>query len=106
MDPPGLCSSFARTSGTAGSHSLSSRFSNQPATACTRPGPHKYVVTGREPAPVLLLLSPPGYESFFAEAGLGGTADGRPGSGPTRQMLDTYNLDCWRHLPTEDLTRG
>lgn len=31
--------------------------------------PHKYAVVGERPARVLLLISRPGFESFFAEAG-------------------------------------
>lgn len=56
--------------------------------------PHTYAVVGDQPARVLLLFSPAGFESFFAEAGapLDGPPAGPPDPEAMRQLAAKY--DC------------
>lgn len=56
--------------------------------------PHKYVVVGDRPAKMLLVFSRPGFESFFAEAGVPVDAPAGPPD-PERLLgvLDKYDLE-------------
>jgi mannose-6-phosphate isomerase-like protein (cupin superfamily) len=57
--------------------------------------PHKYVVIGPRPARVLLMFSPPGFESFFAEAGapLDQPAEGPPDPTHLQRLAEKYECE-------------
>jgi quercetin dioxygenase-like cupin family protein len=57
--------------------------------------PHKYAVAGEQPARVLLLFSRPGFESFFAEAGV--PLDQEPAGPPEpeafQRVVEKYGME-------------
>ena len=57
--------------------------------------PHKYAVTGDQPARVLLLFSRPGFEAFFAEAGapLDQPPAGPPNPEQFQRLVRKYDLE-------------